>query len=72
MYSCFLPRHSTPPPPCFRVERARLQVLALTVPPGATAGDLVRFVTPAGAIVAEVPHGVSEGQPFFVRLQPVA
>mmetsp|Transcript_25369 Transcript_25369/g.30064 ORF Transcript_25369/g.30064 Transcript_25369/m.30064 type:complete len:524 (-) Transcript_25369:201-1772(-) len=47
------------------------QVLALTVPPGAVAGDLVRFVTPAGAIVAEVPEGVEEGQPFFVRLQPL-
>jgi len=47
------------------------QVLALTVPAGAVAGDLVRFVTPAGAIVAEVPEGVEEGQPVFVRLQPV-
>jgi hypothetical protein len=47
------------------------QVLALTVPPGAVAGDLVRFVTPHGAIVAEVPEGVEEGQPFFVRLTPV-
>jgi hypothetical protein len=56
---------------CYIFCMAYAQVLALTVPPGATAGDLVRFVTPAGAIVAEVPHGVSEGQPFFVRLQPV-
>jgi hypothetical protein len=52
-------------------EQMMDQVLALTVPPGAVAGDLVRFVTPAGAIVAEVPEGVEEGQPFFVRLQPI-
>jgi hypothetical protein len=48
------------------------QVLSLTVPPGAVAGDLIRFATPAGAIVAEVPEGVEEGAPFFVKLQPVA
>ena len=48
------------------------QVLALTVPPGAVGGDLIRFATSVGAIVAEVPEGAQEGQPFFVKLQPVS
>ena len=48
------------------------QVLALTVPPGAVGGDLIRFATSVGAIVAEVPEGAQEGQPFFVQLQPIS
>lgn len=53
-------------------EDATDQVLALTVPPGAAPGELIRFATPAGTIVAEVPEGVVPGQPFFVKLTTVA
>ncbi len=43
------------------------QRLAVTVPPGATGGQLILVNTPRGLLQATVPHGVPPGGMFFIH-----